>query len=309
MKSCELLSFFCIFEIQHNFLYWRIKPRNVVNCFHFSVSLRYNTTIIESSEKYSTLWIAFIFLYLWDTTQLWNQLSKQTRSCELLSFFCIFEIQHNVSWRVTSDALVVNCFHFSVSLRYNTTLSQCSKCFRTLWIAFIFLYLWDTTQLYLYGISTNYCCELLSFFCIFEIQHNFFIVDSAGFAVVNCFHFSVSLRYNTTESVNSFLTDPLWIAFIFLYLWDTTQHFSCFIIESLCCELLSFFCIFEIQHNYFVEASGTISVVNCFHFSVSLRYNTTGTVTKCNPNPLWIAFIFLYLWDTTQPWPKRKLKI
>ena len=92
-----------------------------------------------------------------------------------------------------------------------------------------------------------------------------------------------------------------------------------------CCELLSFFSIFGIQNNPIVLTSTTSTVVNCFHFSVSLGYKTTknGLTTlliSCEllsffsifgiqnniqiisiiANGLWIAFIFQYLWDTKQ---------
>ena len=41
------------------------------------------------------------------------------------------------------------------------------------------------------------------------------------------------------------------------------------------CELLSFFSIFGIQNNRKDRRNEIISVVNCFHFSVSLGYKTT----------------------------------
>ena len=245
-----------------------------MNCFHFSVSLRYNTTLLLSLLIAVLLWIAFIFLYLWDTTQHRNRREAWRASCELLSFFCIFEIQHNTRnyWRYVMP--VVNCFHFSVSLRYNTTYDGYYYCTTKLWIAFIFLYLWDTTQPKFIWYNNK--------------------------TVVNCFHFSVSLRYNTTMPHAKQITVLLWIAFIFLYLWDTTQLPFSSVESKNCCELLSFFCIFEIQHNDFRPYPLELHVVNCFHFSVSLRYNTTFVVKFYLKFRLWIAFIFLYLWDTTQ---------
>ena len=169
-----------------------------------------------------------------------------------------------------------------------------------LWIAFIFLYLWDTTQLENLNNLLQFCCELLSFFCIFEIQHNYSDYLEKPLIVVNCFHFSVSLRYNTTLPSKFHNLSLLWIAFIFLYLWDTTQLKLLIQHISSCCELLSFFCIFEIQHNQHWKTPHLYRVVNCFHFSVSLRYNTTNLLFLRTSASLWIAFIFLYLWDTTQ---------
>jgi len=84
----------------------------VVNCFHFSVSLGYNTTKVSSLDYYGWLWIAFIFRYLWDTTQLDDERVKAKFSCELLSFLGIFGIQHNPPPFLKSIGVVVNCFHF-----------------------------------------------------------------------------------------------------------------------------------------------------------------------------------------------------
>ena len=195
------------------------------------------------------LWIAFIFLYLWDTTQqIWYWYLNWS-GCELLSFFCIFGIQHNPSPNPKYETPVVNCFHFSVSLGYNTTGLSFFSVYYWLWIAFIFLYLWDTTQLLDSKGVSDARCELLSFFCIFGIQHNYNHFVNGVEYVVNCFHFSVSLGYNTTKVIDKRLLCSLWIAFIFLYLWDTTQRFIFSRLTLNCCELLSFFCIFGIQHN------------------------------------------------------------
>ena len=299
-RSCELLSFFCIFEIQHNLVFVFEQFCDVVNCFHFSVSLRYNTTNYRTIDENGKLWIAFIFLYLWDTTQLSQAFEPFKPRCELLSFFCIFEIQHNYSETIDAESMVVNCFHFSVSLRYNTTGYVRGANASGLWIAFIFLYLWDTTQQSRQPEIQSCSCELLSFFCIFEIQHNSTQLNSIVVHVVNCFHFSVSLRYNTTLGGYGCRHHLLWIAFIFLYLWDTTQQNIIISSHQRGCELLSFFCIFEIQHNLLTVHNAWLGVVNCFHFSVSLRYNTTTVTWNSIDNQLWIAFIFLYLWDTTQ---------
>ena len=270
-----MLSFFCIFEIQHNSWCAGCLVQFVVNCFHFSVSLRYNTTWSICRNWQNRLWIAFIFLYLWDTTQPYHKFDFRLHRCELLSFFCIFEIQHNVIFSFPILRIVVNCFHFSVSLRYNTTYTWIWPHVIRLWIAFIFLYLWDTTQQWCIWAYIKNSCELLSFFCIFEIQHNSSFTLSMISTVVNCFHFSVSLRYNTTKHFMMASWISLWIAFIFLYLWDTTQLQQPSWLLWICCELLSFFCIFEIQHNWWKFYALLLVVVNCFHFSVSLRYNTT----------------------------------
>ena len=169
-----------------------------MNCFHFSVSLGYKTTYFESKNKQFWLWIAFIFQYLWDTKQQLNPLVYCDLCCELLSFFSIFGIQNNQALIPSNLTFVVNCFHFSVSLGYKTTRGDCSSgCFQ-LWIAFIFQYLWDTKQLQWVWVEYLWGCELLSFFSIFGIQNNQIGSFGLDVAVVNCFHFSVSLGYKTT---------------------------------------------------------------------------------------------------------------
>ena len=199
----------------------------------------------------------------------------------------------------------MNCFHFSVSLGYKTTWCKVSRNLLQLWIAFIFQYLWDTKQLFVKFWHRTFSCELLSFFSIFGIQNNKIPLSPPKTPVVNCFHFSVSLGYKTTRFSRSVQRFLLWIAFIFQYLWDTKQLFNFCCSMSSCCELLSFFSIFGIQNNFLAIEMKTKTVVNCFHFSVSLGYKTTGKTNKLFYYRLWIAFIFQYLWDTKQRICKR----
>ena len=169
----------------------------------------------------------------------------------------------------------MNCFHFSVSLGYKTTLTIKTIFQMQLWIAFIFQYLWDTKQHIVAIVAIANGCELLSFFSIFGIQNNGWTSLLPFCSVVNCFHFSVSLGYKTTEKILLPSDIVLWIAFIFQYLWDTKQHRYAKGVRNNCCELLSFFSI--------------------------LGYKTTVEYNKKVGGVLWIAFIFQYLWDTKQP--------
>ena len=157
--SCELLSFFSIFGIQNNLQLHKHGCFPVVNCFHFSVSLGYKTTFEDYGRQQRWLWIAFIFQYLWDTKQQESTKAMLIYCCELLSFFSIFGIQNNIPQVKQVLSLVVNCFHFSVSLGYKTTFFFKRSYSVMLWIAlatpnrlafplldFIFQYLWDTKQ-------------------------------------------------------------------------------------------------------------------------------------------------------------------
>ena len=196
------------------------------------------------------MWIAFIFQYLWDTQQLILYSFSNHISCELLSFFSIFGIHNNISPVKLNPASVVNCFHFSVSLGYTTTRFNLSILYKPLWIAFIFQYLWDTQQQKYHLCLQIHSCELLSFFSIFGIHNNEASLAVKYLAVVNCFHFSVSLGYTTTDKIADWYEVVLWIAFIFQYLWDTQQHIAGILICVICCELLSFFSIFGIHNNF-----------------------------------------------------------
>ena len=218
-----MLSFFSIFGIQNNY--------------------------INIAKQWKGLWIAFIFQYLWDTKQLYRYSGTDLLGCELLSFFSIFGIQNNPNEYGDKLEIVVNCFHFSVSLGYKTTGLILHSKKATLWIAFIFQYLWDTKQLIVNIYVRINSCELLSFFSIFGIQNNLKGFQLFRLSVVNCFHFSVSLGYKTTfkRLANNILS--LWIAFIFQYLWDTKQLYWRIWALWICCELLSFFSIFGIQNN------------------------------------------------------------
>ena len=184
-ESCELLSFFSIFGIQNNQFFYFVQIFAVVNCFHFSVSLGYKTTVLGFYAPANSLWIAlatpnrlafplldFIFQYLWDTKQQIKFLALILVSCELLSFFSIFGIQNNNASGKVKSSVVVNCFHFSVSLGYKTTFVKFLRKFLVLWIAFIFQYLWDTKQPCNQLQVILVRCELLSFFSIFGIQNN-----------------------------------------------------------------------------------------------------------------------------------------
>ena len=144
-----------------------------------------------------------------------------------------------------------------------------------MWIAFIFQYLWDTKQPLNTWLIWTFRCELLSFFSIFGIQNNATSNVPKRSVVVNCFHFSVSLGYKTTHTWGLISPFWLWIAFIFQYLWDTKQQYNKIFKGFASCELLSFFSIFGIQNNNLEQKPKKFSVVNCFHFSVSLGYKTT----------------------------------
>ena len=56
-----------------------------------------------------------------DKCQIVTKFLEDKTGCELLSFFSIFGIQNNNVRPLLERRIVVNCFHFSVSLGYKTT--------------------------------------------------------------------------------------------------------------------------------------------------------------------------------------------
>ena len=164
----------------------------------------------------------FVSLIFWTTNRkvIWT-----SWSCELLSKVCIFDILNNKPNGRASEQLVVNCFQKFVSLIFWTTVDLTMSFKYMLWIAFKSLYLWYSEQQLYYSLQNQYCCELLSKVCIFDILNNLFSFNLYIAYVVNCFQKFVSLIFWTTEPHILQRSSPLWIAFKSLYLWYSEQHF------------------------------------------------------------------------------------
>ena len=323
---CELLSKTCIFDILNNLVSDQTFEDVVVNCFQKLVSLIFWTTIILQVLSNLPLWIAFKNLYLWYSEQLPIWIPWWLQCCELLSKTCIFDILNNRIQIYCSSDLVVNCFQKLVSLIFWTTYVDGTTTLSVLWIAFKNLYLWYSEQLTRTGHRLSLRCELLSKTCIFDILNNY--CDQGGYfqSVVNCFQKLVSLIFWTTSGCLLWHKPTLWIAFKNLYLWYSEQLLRPRGLLSVCCELLSKTCIFDILNNLktFFEYDSTLwiafknlylwyseqrlfqdslqgLVVNCFQKLVSLIFWTTWHDIETTPPALWIAFKNLYLWYSEQP--------
>ena len=167
----------------------------------------------------------------------------------------------------------MNWFQNFVSLWSETVRFGHTTSLPVLWIGFKILYLCDLKQWELKKINynkvvnwfqnfvslwsetvkaqkrtTGHCCELVSKFCIFVIWNSPVIFVR--------------------------LSGWLWIGFKILYLCDLKQSIVFSGVSSVCCELVSKFCIFVIWNSY----SQTVS---------------TATM-------LWIGFKILYLCDLKQ---------
>ena len=195
-RGCELVSKFCIFVIWNSHIQVLFAQFQVVNWFQNFVSLW-----SETVTQYSRI---------------------LTKSCELVSKFCIFVIWNSPEKLTQNLKLVVNWFQNFVSL-------------------------WSETVLWR-NRSPRHCCELVSKFCIFVIWNSTNKIRTCnvllwiGFKilylcdlkqlqriqqklnlVVNWFQNFVSLW---SETVIFFLIQnyiKLWIGFKILYLCDLKQ--------------------------------------------------------------------------------------
>ena len=199
-NSCELLSEFSIFDTNNNHNFVKKLQEQVVNCFQNSVSLIPTTTDWLNIQDVNRLWIAFRIQYLWYQQQPPNSGNTLCFSCELLSEFSIFDTNNNVALMFVNVLLVVNCFQNSVSLIPTTT---------------------NYSRL-----NSEFRCELLSEFSIFDTNNNRSASKMFRQWVVNCFQNSVSLIPTTTTSQS------------------LPKRFSC--------ELLSEFSIFDTNNNLLV---------------------------------------------------------
>ena len=111
--SCDLLSFYYLCRTGNNRSTWPGKPIFVVICFHFTIFVVLETTIISADESSVMLWFAFILLSL----SYWKQPSSFPR----LSFD------------------VVICFHFTIFVVLETTCLRLYRPDGRLWFAFILL--------------------------------------------------------------------------------------------------------------------------------------------------------------------------
>ena len=198
LDSCELLSKICIF-VTANII---VKSTNleyiVVNCFQKFVSLWRRTSSYKECVQLLQLWIAFKNLYLCDGEHQYAESVEIAGSCELLSKICIFVTANILSFDMSTELIVVNCFQKFVSLWRRTSLDISRQFLLQLWIAFKNLYLCDGEH-HIPILPSKICgCELLSKICIFvtaNITRRHFQMQPY---VVNCFQKFVSLWRRTS---------------------------------------------------------------------------------------------------------------
>ena len=170
----------------------------VVICFHFTIFVVLETTIIRVPRNESKLWFAFILLSL----SYWKQqifIAKQIRSgCDLLSFYYLCRTGNNSRLRKLCWLWVVICFHFTIFVVLETTIQAKEKRITLLWFAFILLSLSYWKQRILPNSSSVCCCDLLSFYYLCRTGNNSDDVVVLVIVVVICFHFTIFVVLETT---------------------------------------------------------------------------------------------------------------
>ena len=122
--SCDLLSFYYLCRTGNNNPSIYADMPKVVICFHFTIFVVLETTHSPIRLTRFSLWFAFILLSL----SYWKQRLRHSRrgalSCDLLSFYYLCRTGNNYWGNVLSPWWVVICFHFTIFVVLETTISR-----------------------------------------------------------------------------------------------------------------------------------------------------------------------------------------
>ena len=174
-QGCDLLSFYYLCRTGNNRPLPRLATARVVICFHFTIFVVLETTGVVIYFHLSWLWFAFILLSLSYWKQHSGRIIGRHPGCDLLSFYYLCRTGNNDTIRRTILTIVVICFHFT-----------------------IFVVLETTTQK---SYQTYQCCDLLSFYYLCRTGNNRWTYNPASSKVVICFHFTIFVVLETTQSV------------------------------------------------------------------------------------------------------------
>ena len=246
-------------------------------------------------NRSQTLWFAFILLSL----SYWKQRGQCPpdvgQRCDLLSFYYLCRTGNNENWLSNISMSVVICFHFTIFVVLEPTKAEQSIGNTLLWFAFILLYLSYCKQQSKSNAQEYLRCDLLSFYYLCRTGNNSLTIDIMFAIVVICFHFTIFVVLETTNSRLLALLGLLWFAFILLSLSYWKQLENPMTHVSICCDLLSFYYLCRTGNNRGWARGGGGSVVICFHFTIFVVLETTLLQTLLCTVRLWFAFILLSL--------------
>ena len=245
---CDLLSFYYLCRTGNNRIdfspallplwfafillslsYWKqlspsFRPSvAVVICFHFTIFVVLETTKRYLPEYMFRLWFAFILLSL----SYWKQLARcgngNTARCDLLSFYYLCRTGNNGGRPRHRIHPVVICFHFTIFVVLETT-RRTAAC-------------------------RPASCDLLSFYYLCRTGNNYSVAVAFRVEVVICFHFTIFVVLETTQSEESPNPTLLWFAFILLSLSYWKQPGEERQADGSGCDLLSFYYLCRTGNN------------------------------------------------------------
>ena len=187
--------------------YWK-QPIYICTAYHMSCDLLSFYYLCRTGNNFSRmlasvllLWFAFILLSLsyWKQHSGWS--APFSHGCDLLSFYYLCRTGNNPGGLGTAWGQVVICFHFTIFVVLETTADSARSSPLALWFAFILLSLSYWKQHYNALVSRNIGCDLLSFYYLCRTGNNVPLFACHRRAVVICFHFTIFVVLETTESI------------------------------------------------------------------------------------------------------------
>ena len=172
--GCDLLSFYYLCRTGNNKVYLFPFAPWVVICFHFTIFV-----VLETTE---------------------GQYHAHYFCCDLLSFYYLCRTGNNLRNFSSCVTLVVICFHFTIFVVLETTQAWKTAPLRMLWFAFILLSLSYWKQRMVRKRLRLSCCDLLSFYYLCRTGNNINRNASCKASVVICFHFTIFVVLETTNS-------------------------------------------------------------------------------------------------------------
>ena len=221
----------------------------VVICFHFTIFVVLETTEDNHTMHADRLWFAFILLSL----SYWKQLGRANTigltSCDLLSFYYLCRTGNNHPFCGRTRRYVVICFHFTIFVVLETTITWDKGSAQGLWFAFILLSLsyWKQQKDALELAMIVVICFHFTIFVVLETTEESNL--RRHHLVVICFHFTIFVVLETTPWRNCPPPSWLWFAFILLSLSYWKQ--LTLVIEgcTIGCDLLSFYYLCRTGNN------------------------------------------------------------
>jgi len=143
---CELLTIFYLYKVLCSGIYFYLPRNCVVNCLQFFIFTRFFAVLINKKSGSQMLWIAYNFLSLQGSLQLFNKYASASACCELLTIFYLYKVLCSEDFEITTNTDVVNCLQFFIFTRFFAVQILIELGLYLLWIAYNFLSLQGSLQ-------------------------------------------------------------------------------------------------------------------------------------------------------------------